>query len=149
MLPQHALRKFSLCCEWPQARGLIHAKAELVCLFRSARRVFLRSILFPFQEKLLKRVPLLNIFHPDLGTLKGKAVIGRKWFINGSQGTWLFCFHLHLPLNDKKREVFMWQEGKRKGVYFKNVIARRRDQKYFCWLAVQSPCSSTIKVRCQ
>lgn len=149
MLPQYALWKYSLCCEWPQAGGLIHAKAEFVSLFKSACRVFLRSILFSFQEKLLKSVPLLIIFHPNLGTLKGKMVIGRKWFINGSQGMWLFCFHLHLSLNDKKREAFMWQEGRGKGVYFKKVTGRRRDQKYFCWLTVWSPSSSTIKVRCQ
>lgn len=142
MLPQYFLGRFSLCCEWPRECGLIHMKLELMCLFRSAGRVFLRSILFQFQEKLLKRIPLLISFHSCLGTLKGywqKMVY--KW-------QWLFCFHLHLSLNDKKRKFLCGRKGE-KGTYFRKVIKRRRDQKYFCWLTVWSPCSSGIKVRCK
>ena len=131
MLPQYSLRRFSLCCEGPQACGLIHTKAELMSWFRSARRVFLRSTLFWCQVKLLKSVPLLIIFCPDLGTLKGKTVICRQLFINGGQGIWLFHFHLHLSLNGKQSEVFVWQEGRGKGMCFEKSYRKKERSKEF------------------
>lgn len=106
-------------------------KAELVCLFRSACQVFLNSMVFQFQEALLKHVPFLNISHHYLNTLKSKTVSGRKWFIKGSQGTWLLCFHFHLSLNDKQREVFMCQEGGGRGMYFKRSYQKNKRWKAF------------------
>lgn len=83
------------------------------------------------REIVNKHVPFLNISHHDLNTLKSRTVSGRKWFIKGSQGTWLLCFHFHLSLNDKQREVFMCQEGGGKGMYFKRSYQKNERWKAF------------------
>lgn len=80
-------------------------------------------------REILKLVPVLIIFQPDLGTLKGRTVISRKWFIKSSQRILTVLFPCSLFLECQEEGGFYVLGKQMKGsVFLKKQVIRRRKE---------------------